>query len=150
MKEKRKTKVDSIIIRRKSDNHTFPDYLETKLKDGKIIESCRYSQKDYDNNTEQVEKWIEEDHERLQNYAITWFSIGIIVEAQVSYPIDNNGNRRLEWFSSGGLWGIESDSEESYLKSIEEEETENLKEHLKQFNVDVSSFNAVEVIHKED
>ena len=42
--------------------------------------------------------------------------------------------------TSGGIWGIESDSDEKYLQQIEKEQLENLKQHLKQFNVNVEDF----------
>lgn len=70
--------------------------------------------------------------------------IGIMAEACISYPTGNNGDRRLEWLSSGGLWGIESDSDD-YLKEVEKEQLEDLKTHLSQFGIDVKGFDSIEV-----
>lgn len=36
----------------------------------------------------------------------------------------------IQTISSGGLWGIEDDSEESYLKEVEQEELSELREQL--------------------
>ncbi len=72
-----------------------------------------------------------------------WHYIGIVAEAVVSYPI-NGGSRRLETLSSGGLWGIESDAGD-YLDTVKQEELDDLKRHLKEFGVDVSGFDEIEV-----
>jgi len=69
--------------------------------------------------------------------------IGITAEAVVSYPIDN-GSRRLETLSSGGLWGIESDGG-NYLQEVEQEEIDNLKTHLVEFGVDLTNFDTIEI-----
>jgi len=67
-----------------------------------------------------------------------WCFIGIEAEALVSYEV-GNGSSRLETFTSGGLWGVESDSGE-HLEEIKKEELDDLKTHLKQFNVDLSNW----------
>lgn len=59
--------------------------------------------------------------------------------AEVSYALDRLGNRRLEQLTSGGLYGIERPSNE-YRKHVEAEELDELREHLKAFNVDVTTF----------
>ena len=41
-------------------------------------------------------------------------------------------------FTSGGLWGIESDSGDEYIKEVEEQEFYDLKDHLAAFGIDVS------------
>jgi hypothetical protein len=61
--------------------------------------------------------------------------IGIMAEAEVSYPIDGTNSRRIEYFTSGGLWGIESDSDAKYIEEIEQEQIDELKTHLKQFGI---------------
>ena len=68
-----------------------------------------------------------------------WFYTGVMAEAEVSYPIEG-GSERIERFTSGGLWGIESDSSNDYIKQVSQGELADLKEHLKQFNVDLSNF----------
>lgn len=93
---------------------------------------------------EQTDKEMGEGFEaqskaRLESYGDSWFMIGIRAKAQVSYPCGPNGERRLDSFTSGGLWGIESDSGESYLKSIEADELEDLASHLNRFGFECSA-----------
>ena len=96
--------------------------------------------------TEDYKKYGMQDFKRMESLNRGhWFFMGIYVEAEVSYPIEL-GSRRLEWLKSGGLWGIESDSDESYIDEIDKEQLDDLKEHLEVFGVDVSNF---EIIKKE-
>ena len=78
-----------------------------------------------------------------------WFFMGIMVEATIKLDITGQGNYRLETFTSGGLWGIESDSGNDYIKEIESDELNDLKNHLKQFNVNVKNFDKIEITRKE-
>jgi len=67
--------------------------------------------------------------------------IGIKAKAVVSIPIPNNpGCVRLETLTSGGLWGVESDSGD-YLDEVAQEELNDLKSHLKAFGVYIRNFN---------
>lgn len=73
--------------------------------------------------------------EHLEAYNNDEFAfIGIVAYAEVSYPMDDQGNRRCETFQSGGLWGIESDSGD-YLNEVMAEELSDLRDHLKHFGV---------------
>jgi len=74
--------------------------------------------------------------------------IGIIAKCEVKYSIGNN-NYRLEHFTSGGLWGIESDSEQKYIDDIEREQLQDLKEHLQTFNINVKNFDKITIEHAE-
>lgn len=65
-----------------------------------------------------------------------WYYMGIYWIAEVSHEIKGNpGSRRIQSFRSAGLWGIESDSDESYFKEVAEEQLADLKEHLEHFGV---------------
>jgi hypothetical protein len=68
-----------------------------------------------------------------------WCHVGIYAEAEVSREI-GQGCRRLQSFRSSGLWGIESDSDESYIDETAREELANLKDHLESFGVDTANF----------
>ena len=84
----------------------------------------------------------EASYKRMEEYNNSlWYMIGIKAVAEVYYRVGNTG--RLEWLSSGGLWGIESDSGEEYLKGIEDEELVDLKAHLEMFGVDTSEFERI-------
>jgi hypothetical protein len=58
--------------------------------------------------------------------------LGISAEAKVLTSTDGE-NWLINTLSSGGLWGIESDGEKSYIKDVEEEELEHLKDVLKEY-----------------
>lgn len=90
---------------------------------------------------EMAREYCRQDYERIE--ALNrgeWHFIGIQVEARVSYGVEPNGHRRLEWFTSSGLWGIESDSSTDYLIEVANDEVSNLREHLNAFNIDTSDF----------
>jgi hypothetical protein len=85
-------------------------------------------------------KYIKQDFDRMESYNnCNWQMIGIRAKAEVSYPIGNN-NRRLEHFTSGGLYGIESDVNNKYKSEIIQDELADLKNHLLQFNVSLQNF----------
>lgn len=70
-----------------------------------------------------------------------WCYIGIMAKATVKTPVDHNpGCFRLETFTSGGLWGIESDSGSDHIGEIHQEELDDLKSHLEDFGVDLSNW----------
>ena len=58
-------------------------------------------------------------------------------EAQLSYPISEQGDRRLDWLSSGGLYGIDEPSP-SYQREVEEEQLNDLRGHLEAFGIVLS------------
>jgi hypothetical protein len=76
----------------------------------------------------EIRKYIEQDYERMEGLNDgRWGFIGIRVDAEV---VLGEGHRVLQTVSSGGLWGIESDADADYLKSIHAEELEQLKDEL--------------------
>jgi hypothetical protein len=58
-----------------------------------------------------------------------WCFLGIRVDAQVILRTEN-GSGIVQDITSGGLWGIESDSENSYLESVAADEWSELKKEL--------------------
>jgi hypothetical protein len=80
---------------------------------------------------------VEQDYQRMEAYNNgEWYMAGIRAVAEVTCPV-GNGNSRIERLSSGGLWGIESDSD---MGDIEQEQLDDLREHLEHFGVDVNNF----------
>lgn len=77
---------------------------------------------------------------KLESGMIEYY--GVQAKAEVSYPC-GNGSRRLEWLTSGGLWGISVDGStdksrrdgREYLSGVAEEETADLIDHLRRFGV---------------
>lgn len=68
-----------------------------------------------------------------------WHMEGVTAVAVVSYPI-GQGSRRMEEFSSGGLWGIENDRTQYHEEQVSLQELHDLKEHLERFGVDTANF----------
>ncbi len=74
------------------------------------------------NTPQDVRKYVKQDFDRMESlYTGYWNFIGIRAEAKI--VIGNVG----QTITSGGLWGIESDSDESYIKSVEQEELADLR-----------------------
>ena len=68
----------------------------------------------------------EQDYRRMESYnAQDWCMFGIFATADVVLT-----GSVVQTIRSGGLWGVESDSEESYLKSIEKDELDSLRDEL--------------------
>ena len=79
---------------------------------------------------------VEQDYLRHEALcAGRWHYEGCVARAVVSYPV-GSGSRRLEYLSSAGLYGIESDSSPMYISEVELEQLADLREHLKHFGVD--------------
>ena len=84
---------------------------------------------------ENVRKYTRQDYERMERLnAGDWCFIGIRAYATISLPqtpdeIQHSGWLRQE-ITSGGLWGIESDSDAPYLASVEADELSDLKTQL--------------------
>jgi hypothetical protein len=85
-------------------------------------------------DTEMGEGFEKESEARKEAYGRDWWMQGCVAKATVSRPC-GQGNRRIETFTSGGLWGIESDSDQDYLSTVENDELADLREHLEAFGV---------------
>lgn len=58
--------------------------------------------------------------------------------AEVSYPISCNGDRRVEWITSGGLYGIENAIAHRDRLQFEAEQLDDLASHLSHFGISCS------------
>jgi hypothetical protein len=76
---------------------------------------------------------------RKESYGQTWEMLGCVARAVVAYPLESNIGTRLQAFTSGGLWEIESDSDEGYLRAIEDEQLIELAEHLSHFGISTTA-----------
>lgn len=75
-------------------------------------------------------KYVRQDYERMERLnAGDWCFIGIRAEAKYSVGESRGGYLEQE-ITSGGLWGIESDSDDSHLTSVEMEELADLRTQL--------------------
>jgi hypothetical protein len=117
-------RIDDLQINWQTDDDADLSYLE---------------QFELDSTDSDERQYARQDRERLARFGDTWVTEGCQAVARVSYA-ESNGSRRLETLSSGGLWGIETDSDRDYLTSVENDELADLKAHLERFGVDVSNF----------
>lgn len=70
------------------------------------------------------------DYERMEQLNNGYFSfIGISAEAKVLTSYDGK-NWLINTLSSGGLWGIESDSDSEYINEVQSEQLAELKDVL--------------------
>ena len=89
--------------------------------------------------TPAYQEYGKNDFERMEGLNRgDWHFCGVYAQAEVSYPVGRDGCRRIERLRSGGLWGIESDSGE--LHEVAEEQLQELRDHLRVFNVNLSNF----------
>lgn len=78
-----------------------------------------------------------QDYERAEAFNDqSWYMLGIRADAEVGVSWDLGKNWKLDELTSGGLWGIESDSEERYFKEVEGEQLSELKDILKAYGFD--------------
>jgi hypothetical protein len=100
-------------------------------KDGNIIQNAGGG----DTLTpEEVRKYVREDYERMESLNRgNWSYIGITAEAKIGIPSGQTSQGvcyTTQRITSGGLWGIESDSERSYIESEEKNQLADLREQL--------------------
>jgi hypothetical protein len=80
---------------------------------------------------EKIREYVLRDYERMERLQRgDWCYIGIRAEAEVLIPSSSEGASIVQEITSGGLWGIESDSDASYLKEVEGEELSELRKQL--------------------
>lgn len=94
-----------------------------------------------DNTAKEVRKYVLQDYERMERLnAGDWYYIGVIAQAHVATP-DTFGYTE-QVIRSGGIWGIESDSDRSYLQAEEEEQLSELRGILKDFGFSTRQISA--------
>jgi uncharacterized protein Smg (DUF494 family) len=79
----------------------------------------------------EIRKYVKQDYERMERLNRgDWWYIGIRAKAEIKLNTDDRGIGVVQTVSSGGLWGIESDSDASYIAEIEQEQISDLKREL--------------------
>lgn len=111
----------------------MPLELESISKEFIIDESpdLSYLEQDYEDCTKQEAiKHKAQDENRLQRYNDGyWHMIGIKAKAKIRI------NGIFETVTSGGLWGIESDSDQKYFDEVFEEQKSELIDMLKEIGI---------------
>ncbi len=80
----------------------------------------------YQGEAADIRKYIRQDYDRMEKLSRGDFCfIGIRAEAEVQMP-----SGIVQRITSGGLWGIESDSDKDYLETVQTEELAELKKEL--------------------
>lgn len=82
---------------------------------------------------ENIRKYCRQDFDRMESLNDQqWCYLGIRANAEITIPSGRgrNGCATIQHISSGGLWGVESDSGRDYLESIHKEELAELKSQL--------------------
>lgn len=148
--EQVKATIDKVWVEFPVDQDGDPSYLERTAADhygenGSNWDHVDDEHKDnvisaYGSIMAACEAYAERDAGRLRDYGNGWHFVGCVAHATVSYPVNGNGDRRLESFSSGGLWGIESDSANMHLWAKAREQLNDLGDHLQRFGVDMSGY----------
>lgn len=78
---------------------------------------------------EEIRKYILQDYARMESlHRGNWFYMGLRAEAEVFVPCGQSSIS--QGITSGGLWGIESDSDKAYIADIEKEELAELRKQL--------------------
>jgi len=78
---------------------------------------------------EKIREYILRDYERMERLQRgDWCFVGIRAEAEILVP--SGAGSIVQEITSGGLWGVESDSDREYLAEIETEELSSLREQL--------------------
>src|SRR5574340_1275649 len=69
--------------------------------------------------------------------------VGVYAEAEVRRENVKGGYSSMHRIRTPGIWGIETDSEDSYFREVGEDELDELKEILTSFNVDLSNWDTL-------
>jgi hypothetical protein len=100
---------------------------------------------------EEVRKYVAQDYARMESLNRgDWSYIGIKAEAEISIP--SGSYSTLQTIHSGGLWGIESDSDKSYFAEVQADELANLRAQLSALGFSKRAIAAAfkEVQHKDE
>ena len=79
-----------------------------------------------------------EDYHRMETYGRLWEMVGIVAKATVAVTFPSGDEK--ETYFRASLWGIESDSDPSYLQEVKAEVLEELRLELESYGVDLSNW----------
>lgn len=123
------------------------EWLRTKLGDGHILESMRYSESDIAKyGLPQVQAWIDDDHRRLQAFENgDWWFVHLEAVAVVSVML---GDCELGYIeaSHSCVGGVESDSPQCHFDELTQDLVADIKAELADLGfADVESVETIDV-----
>ena len=139
--------VESIKTIRVIDDNPDLSYLKTSYSDYYGEDGSNWLRLSKEDKQKVIKKYgslqdasivyMAQDEHRLQEYYEgKWHMLGISAEATVLIPAGSEPpTYKIQKITSGGLWGIESDSNEEYLKQVEKEQVDELRGYLRILNV---------------
>lgn len=171
-----KFKIENIIVEHILDEYADTSFIgeyTDKLEAGVIIRNCSKFYEDcsdeeieeaYENRpgrneyigfkpyaggeqvgTKNYKEYGKQDYKRIEQLNKGNFCfIGIKAKANIYF--EYKGYNQYQEITSGGLWGIESDSDKSYIEEVEKQELEDLKTQLENLNVDISNFHDPKIL----
>lgn len=96
--------------------------------------------------TKNYQKYGKQDFERMESLnSGNWYFLGVSAVAKIGVSFDGGKNWKLDTITSGGLWGIESDSDRSYIEEVEKEQLDDLFAVLKAYGFRQSQITKIEV-----
>jgi hypothetical protein len=96
-----------------------------------------------DEPAEDIRRYAEQEYQRMMALERgDWQYIGITAVAEVAASLDVGKTWKLDKLTSGGLWGIESDSDQAYLQEIIDEEKRELRAYLLEYGFTAEEIDA--------
>lgn len=82
--------------------------------------------------------WYPDEHRARSSVcsAMAWTSYALAEFRQAQAIHHKTADRRIQTFTSGGLYGIESGGSQEYIREITDEQLDDLRLHLKHFGID--------------
>jgi hypothetical protein len=88
---------------------------------------------------EMGEGWEDLAHKRKATYGDYWYMTGIYATAEVWREYSNGGGQWVADARSAGLWGVESDSDQSYINEVANEQLNDLLTILTDLGIDAET-----------
>ncbi len=108
--------------------HEFDGVSVERGRDYRYFNPCAENYTGIDDA--EIRKCCLQDFERMQDLDRgEWCFVGVRADAQILIPNGSQGSSTIQTITSGGLWGIESDSGE-YFKEVEKEQLDELRDQL--------------------
>lgn len=141
-------RVSSVRLVWSPDSHSEPDYLETTAETHYGQSGSTWShvsaadklrvESEFGSIWNACVAYASQDAGRLSKFrSDEWWFEGCHAVAEVLYE-SSPGCFRQDELRSAGLWGIESDSDTEYLRSVETDELADLCSHLERFGIHAS------------